>query len=494
MTKSIAIIGGGIAGLTCGIYARMNGFETDIYEMHSKAGGLCTAWKRKGFTFDGCIHWLTGTTPSSSYYKLWDEIGAIRGTEFYNYEYSGKAIDNKGNSFFAYADPDKLREQMLSIAPEDRKQINRIIKDIRTFMKYEMPVDIKISNLYSTIRIIMMFYKFRNPMHDLTSKFKNPVLRDLFEMALGWGPMCAGFSLWALALMAQGNAGYPIGGSLKLIESVEKRYRDLGGKIHFKSRIKRIITDNNTASGIELDDGSIIKSDIIISAADGYSTIFNWLEGKYTGKKITRTYQSLKLFPPLVYVCIGVNGNFTKEPHSIHFQLNTPFRIGPDEIKHLFLKNYSFDPTLAPEGKCVFTLMIDSNYEYWKGLENNNELYLAEKDRIGNEVVKAISQLYPGFRDKIEEMDIATPLTFVHYTGNYKGSYQGWMLDKKALSIQIPMTLPGLKNFYMAGQWVAQGGGLPSGLITGRNVIRKICKSQKKKFVTSRDKVVKSEG
>jgi hypothetical protein len=31
------------------------------------------------------------------------------------------------------------------------------------------------------------------------------------------------------------------------------------------------------------------------------------------------------------------------------------------------------------------------------------------------------------------------------------------------------------------------GGGLPSGLITGRHVIRKICKSEKKKFVTVQD-------
>jgi len=484
MSKSVAIIGGGIAGLTSGIYARMNGFETDIYEMQSKAGGLCTAWKRKGFTFDGCVHWLTGTTPSSSYYKLWDEIGAIRGKEFYNYEYYGQARDAEGNRFFAYADPDKLREHMLSIAPEDKKQIDRIVRDIKVFMKYEMPVEFSFSKTYPTLRILLMFYKYRNPIADLASKFKNPVLRNLFQMVFDWGPMCSAFPLWSLALMAQGNAGYPIGGSLPLIESIEQKYRDLGGRIHFHSKITRIITENDTATGIELEDGSIIKSDFIISAADGYSTIFNWLDGNYTGKKITRAYQSLKLFPPLVYISLGVDGNYSQEPHSITFPLKTPIRIGPDEIKHLFVKNYSFDPTLAPAGKSVLTLMIHTKYEYWEGLKDNKELYLSEKDRIGEEVVKGLSQLYPGIRDKIEAMDVATPLTFVRYTGNYKGSYEGWMLDKKALTIQFPLTLPGLKNFYMAGHWVAPGGGLPSGLITGRNVIRKICKSEKKKFVT----------
>jgi len=46
-------------------------------------------------------------------------------------------------------------------------------------------------------------------------------------------------------------------------------------------------------------------------------------------------------------------------------------------------------------------------------------------------------------------------------------------------------TLPGLANFYMAGQWVMPGGGLPSGIMTGRYVTQIICKQDKKKFVTS---------
>ena len=58
MTKKTVIIGGEIAGLSAGCYAQMNGYETEIYEMHNLPGGLCTAWQRKGYTFDGCIHWL----------------------------------------------------------------------------------------------------------------------------------------------------------------------------------------------------------------------------------------------------------------------------------------------------------------------------------------------------------------------------------------------------------------------------------------------------
>jgi len=58
MEGSMVIIGAGIAGLSTGCYARMNGYKTDIYEMHRVPGGLCAAWKRKGYTFDISMHML----------------------------------------------------------------------------------------------------------------------------------------------------------------------------------------------------------------------------------------------------------------------------------------------------------------------------------------------------------------------------------------------------------------------------------------------------
>ncbi|MBN1978051.1 MAG: NAD(P)-binding protein, partial [Anaerolineae bacterium] len=42
MNKSIIIIGAGIAGLSAGCYGRMNDYQTQIFELHDKPGGLCT--------------------------------------------------------------------------------------------------------------------------------------------------------------------------------------------------------------------------------------------------------------------------------------------------------------------------------------------------------------------------------------------------------------------------------------------------------------------
>jgi phytoene dehydrogenase-like protein len=60
MAKSVVIIGAGLAGMSSGCYGQMNGYDTRIFEMQSKPGGLCTHWKRKGYTI-GTPGWTIST-------------------------------------------------------------------------------------------------------------------------------------------------------------------------------------------------------------------------------------------------------------------------------------------------------------------------------------------------------------------------------------------------------------------------------------------------
>ena len=57
-TKSIIIIGAGLAGLSTDCYSQMNGYQTHIFEHHTMPGGVATCWKRKGYIIDGGIHFL----------------------------------------------------------------------------------------------------------------------------------------------------------------------------------------------------------------------------------------------------------------------------------------------------------------------------------------------------------------------------------------------------------------------------------------------------
>jgi phytoene dehydrogenase-like protein len=70
MAKKVVIIGAGISGLSAGCYAAMNGYQAEIYEAHTLPGGLCTSWKRKGYTIDGSCHWVVGSGPRSPFHKV----------------------------------------------------------------------------------------------------------------------------------------------------------------------------------------------------------------------------------------------------------------------------------------------------------------------------------------------------------------------------------------------------------------------------------------
>ena len=79
MEKTIMIVGAGLAGLSTGCFAQMNGYKTKIFELQANPGGVCTSWKRKGYTFDYAVHNVFGITPNSVNNHLWQELGALDG-------------------------------------------------------------------------------------------------------------------------------------------------------------------------------------------------------------------------------------------------------------------------------------------------------------------------------------------------------------------------------------------------------------------------------
>ena len=59
---SVVVIGAGIAGLSAAVYLQRSGFDVTICEQHRIPGGLSTGWSRKGYFFEGGMHWLTGSS------------------------------------------------------------------------------------------------------------------------------------------------------------------------------------------------------------------------------------------------------------------------------------------------------------------------------------------------------------------------------------------------------------------------------------------------
>lgn len=180
-----------------------------------------------------------------------------------------------------------------------------------------------------------------------------------------------------------------------------------------------------------------------------------------------------------------MNRDLSDEPHWVTYLLERAVLIGGEERHEIGVKHYCFDPSLAPPGKSVVEVMLRSHYPYWRRIYGRR-LYDSEQTQVSDLVIEQLERIYPGLSHDIEFVDEATPVSYERYTGNWLGSTTGWLLTKETMMLMIRgmrKTLPGLRNFYMAGQWVEPGGTVPIVAMSGRNVIQMICHADHRPFI-----------
>lgn len=496
--KTIIIIGAGIAGLSAGCYAQMNGFNSVIFELHDLPGGLCTAWERKGYVFDGCIHYLFGSGEGQPFNDMWKELGAIQGRKFINHNEYQRVTDGD-KTLIVYTNPDKLQQHMQEMSKDDSKLIKGLCDGIRKFTHFD------ISSLNRIPKPIMGLLDWRDlgmkmlpfvpvvfkwifqSSRDFANKFSDPFLRKAVAQMFSWEEAPVMMGMMLLAYLHNGNAGFPIGASLEFARSIEKRYLELGGTILYNSQVEKILTEEGQAVGVRLYNDEIHEADFVISAADGKGTIFDMLGGKFVNRRIKRLYDGHLPTHQMCQVSLGVNQDFSNEPHWVTYLLEEPILLAGQERFEVGVKNYCFDPSLAPPGKSVVELIIRTNYAYWQRIYGRR-IYDTEQSQVSEITLDFLEKIYPDIKNNIEFVDEATPLSYERYTGNWMGATTGWLLTKETAPMMItgiPKSLPGLSHFYLAGQWVEPGGTVSLAAASGKNAIQLICAELGKSFVVN---------
>jgi len=507
MSDSILIIGAGMSGLSAGCYAQMNGYRSQIFELHHHPGGLCTSWKRSDYYFEAGVRAVTGTGQESKVHQLWEELGVVDGRPVHYYDEFTRYEGTDGRAFSLYTDIDRLERHMLELAPQDREVIDEFTDALRHFTRMELPVDLTPSDPLEYMRlgfdmlpVLLPVLRWRNvTVREFAARFRDPLLREalpeLFQFSPPDFPML--MLLKTVAKMHDREAGFPIGGSSQLGQDLADRYLSLGGEIHCRARVDKILVEHapngrgdHRAVGVRLQDGSEHRADIVISAADGRSTVFDMLEGRYLDDTVRAYYRELLPAASVVKISLGVARDWSAEPSTVDFPLRQPITLGNVPHERLVLKHYCFDPTMAPPGKSALGVWCQGDYDYWKELRTDREQYRAAKKEVAEQVIAALEERYPGFRETIEVVDVATPLTYERATANWRGAYSGWALTTRKVNMIMSQgmskTLPGLDRFYMIGQWVEPGGGVDLSAASGRDVIKDICRVEDRAFSTER--------
>ncbi|MBR6959766.1 MAG: FAD-dependent oxidoreductase, partial [Clostridiales bacterium] len=245
--------------------------------------------------------------------------------------------------------------------------------------------------------------------------------------------------------------------------------------------VNRIQIEGKKAVGIELEDGTNIAADAVITACDVDFLFGRLISRDYMPKALKKAYENRNGYPITsgFQVAYAIDSVFSGED-TIFFDCE-PLQIGSNEFSRMSVKSYAYDKSFAPEGKTVLQANIvqsDSDYQFWESL--SKEEYSAKKAHFAEEVTKRIIREFPELEGKIELLDCWTPLTYNRYCNAYHGSYMGFVTTVGNKQMRFKGVVKGVDDLYIAGQWVMSPGGLPIAVVSGKFAVQRILKCEKR--------------
>lgn len=496
MSKKVIIVGAGVAGLSAGCYARMNGYEVDVFERHTIPGGLCTAWRVDGFLFDGCIEWLTGSGPASPFHQLWEEVGVTQAHRFVDREAFSVTTGVDGRRVVLWADPDRLEQELRALSPGDSDVIGELCQLVRAMRKAHYRVDRadELLGFWGTLKLMRDGWGDRKlwaactgtTVGGLARRFNDPLLRLAVESSVPAGlPLVA--LVMALADLANHAAGYPLGGSLPIAQTMANRCTSLGGRLHLRTPVKRLRVEGGRVRGVELESGAQLDADVVIAAGDLRATLDRLLGGAYPSPAHEALFSSRELLPSVSYVSFGLGGPPPSRADAVTHRhvLAAPVELAGHRVEVLRWKTSERDPSMAPPGKVVLTASVDSSHGFWQPLKADPHRYERTKAELAEGLKALLERPLPGFSRLVETVDVATPLTFERYTASHQGRFMTWMPKPSARPPPpVPRRIPGVAGLYLAGMWVSPPGGLPLALRSGREAVELLCHAEGVPFLT----------
>lgn len=355
----------------------------------------------------------------------------------------------------------------LDIPFSDARGFEAVKEGFRTFLASiaHLPVLLK----YGTLSI-----------RQFNRKIRDPHLATVFNNLVHFGGLDVPILtvLLPLAYAHRGMAGIPLRGWLSFARAIERRFHELGGSTRYRAKVEKLLITNSAVQGVVLADGEQLLAERVISAADGRFT-----QGLLPGvseKDLEGYLQPEDLSDQPVQVNLGAAMDLSGINGPMTYILSQPFSAAGREHPRITMHNKYYDSEAAPQGHSAVTVFLDSEYGWWKRTAADPQAYEEEKRRCADEVIAAIDRYLPGFAQRVEVIDVSTPLTRERYTGNWMGAMQARKPSAnmiRALMQGSPRyAVQGVQGLYVTGQWAESWGGITTAAQSGRKTIQAVCK------------------
>ncbi len=490
----VVVIGAGIGGLSCGAWLAKKGLSVLVVEQHSRPGGYCTSFQRKGFTFDAGFDTTLECDKDGIVYDTLDELGQAKNIHFIKLPSPMRIIGRDYD--VRVTTVEALGKQLKRLSPGDSEEINSFLADCKALaleMKRLSEVPPDLLGMTGKFGLMTKFllqspqmrkYGGKSLGQALDMHFKDPRLKAIFGTVVPFGPK----GMAPLLMMILGGEAvgyYPEGGAQALADAISRGLSLHGGELALNTRASKIIIKNGKAAGIKIANEGEIYSRFIISNADARETFLELVGQENLAQRFIKEIKDTPISESHFLVSLGVDMNLKTMGFDgtsiIYNRCGDLDNIFSTDLENCYLSirmHSLHDSSQAPENMATVQLLTCLPCTYmgnWKREEKGHlgPEYHQLKQAVANRLIDSATQLIPGLASHILVKDIATPLTFERYTLNSGGASMGWF-PTPGNGIRSQRTP--IKNLYQAGAWTYPGASLYAVVQSGRAAAQLILK------------------
>jgi phytoene desaturase len=475
------VIGAGIGGLAAAIRLGARGWRVSVLERCEQAGGRASVFRQDGFTFDAGPTIITAPFLLEELWTLAgrtfaDDITLVPIEPFYRIRFdTGSYID-------CGSDPAFMRSEILRLAPADLVGYEKFIALTEEIYKigFEQLGHVPFGSWTDMARILpdLLRLSGHKSVYALASRY---VRDERIRAALSFHPLLVGgnpfkvSAIYAMILHLERKHGvhFAMGGTGRIVEGMVGLIAGQGGTIRCNTTIDRITTRNGAATGVELEDGTSIAADIVVSNACTAHTYKHLLRDaprkRWTDRKLDNTRYSMGLF---VWY-FGTDKTFPDVPH--HAIIMGPRYRGllddifetktlADDMSIYLHRPTATDPSLAPPGCDGFYALAPVPH-----LGGSTDWAThAEPYRKALEQ-RLIETMLPGLAGHIVTSRIMTPADFEsRYAATLGAGFGMEPVLTQSAWFRPHNASEELKNLFLVGAGTHPGAGVPGVLSTAR--------------------------
>ncbi|NMB46126.1 MAG: NAD(P)/FAD-dependent oxidoreductase [Firmicutes bacterium] len=490
----VVVIGGGVAGLTAAAYLAQAGLSVCVLEQHHKLGGLAGAFARGEYLFEQALQSVVGCHPGGTINRCREELGLT--LSFKQLDPCSRQI-GPGFDILLSSDVGQWTSELCRLFPKEAAGIQRLVADAVKLFRRIPEAPKKPQELISkwemfriglaTMWNMKLYRKYAglNIQDLLFQEFKDPQLRTFFYSLCPVGAASAILLLTTIGWIREQHLYYPVGGGQAIIESLRHVIQENGGEIHCGTEVERILVEDGRAIGVVLANTESVHSDSVVAACDAMQLYGELIPKGEVPEYVLEDLGDLEPWPSYFLISLGVDDGITDLACWHHRLTYCPALMDAMESEdptHWLLNvvDHSYADTLhAPSGYRSLAVGAQVPFEYRQRWQTIGEMrgpeYLALKEEIAVNLLASAERLLPGLRERVKVADVATPITYRRYTGNWRGARRGWLPTVETMThIKREKTL--LPGLFQCGHWQVHSGSISSAMQSGKNAALLIMK------------------